>query len=130
MTSVTIFGSGNMGTAIDGVLTAGGADVEHIGSADTNATVAGDIVILAVPYPALAGIVATLRAAAGREDRRRHHEPAELRNLRLPHCSRGQLRCRRTRGRVAVLEGAQGVQHNLRRHPGCQGRSARTRPPC
>ena len=53
MTSVTIFGSGNMGTAIDSVLTAGGADVEHIGSADTNATVAGDIVILGVPYPAL-----------------------------------------------------------------------------
>jgi len=58
MTSVTIFGSGNMGTAIDGVLSAGGAHVEHIGSADTNATVAGDIVILAVPYQALAGIVA------------------------------------------------------------------------
>ena len=61
MTSVTIFGSGNMGTAIDGVLTAGGADVEHIGSADTNATVAGDIVILAVPDPALEGIVASYR---------------------------------------------------------------------
>lgn len=58
MTTVTIFGSGNMGTAIDGVLSAGGAQVEHIGSADTNATVAGDIVILAVPYPALEGIVA------------------------------------------------------------------------
>ncbi len=58
MTSVTIFGSGNMGTAIDGVLSAGGAKVEHIGSADTNATVSGDIVILAVPYPALADIVA------------------------------------------------------------------------
>jgi predicted dinucleotide-binding enzyme len=59
MTSVTIFGSGNMGSAIDGVLSAGGADVEHIGSTDTTATVAGDIVILAVPYPALASIVAT-----------------------------------------------------------------------
>src|SRR6476661_2000578 len=59
MTRVTIFGSGNMGTAIDSVLSAGGADVEHIGSADTNATVAGDIVILAVPYPALEGIVAS-----------------------------------------------------------------------
>ena len=59
MTSVTIFGSGNMGTAINGVLSTGGADVEHIGSTDTTATVAGDIVILAVPYPALASIVAT-----------------------------------------------------------------------
>lgn len=59
MTTVTIFGSGNMGTAIAGVLTAGGAAVQHIGSADTNATVAGDFVVLAVPYPALETIVAT-----------------------------------------------------------------------
>src|SRR6478735_8909064 len=59
MTTITIFGSGNMGTAIAGVLTAGGADVEHIGSADSDATVAGDIVVLAVPYPALETIVST-----------------------------------------------------------------------
>ncbi|RKR74363.1 NADPH-dependent F420 reductase [Frondihabitans australicus] len=58
MTSVTIFGTGNMGTAIAGVLEHGGATVEDIGSADANATVTGDIVILAVPYPALADIVA------------------------------------------------------------------------
>jgi predicted dinucleotide-binding enzyme len=58
MTDVTIFGSGNMGTAIDGVLTSGGAVVEHIGSADSDAKIAGDIVILAVPYPALGHIVA------------------------------------------------------------------------
>jgi predicted dinucleotide-binding enzyme len=58
MTDVTIFGSGNMGTAIDGVLTAGGASVEHIGSADSDATITGDIVILAVPYPALGAIAA------------------------------------------------------------------------
>jgi predicted dinucleotide-binding enzyme len=59
MTSVTIFGSGNMGSAIAGVLSAGGADVEHVGSTETNATVSGDIVVLAVPYPALSDIVAT-----------------------------------------------------------------------
>ena len=58
MTSVTIFGSGNMGTAIAGVLTAGGAVVEHVGSADSDATISGDIVILAVPYPALGDIAA------------------------------------------------------------------------
>jgi predicted dinucleotide-binding enzyme len=58
MTNVTIFGSGNMGTAIDSVLTSGGAVVEHIGSADSDAKIAGDIVILAVPYPALADIIA------------------------------------------------------------------------
>ena len=58
MTSVTIFGSGNMGTAIAGVLTTGGAVVEHVGSADSDATIGGDIVILAVPYPSLGDIVA------------------------------------------------------------------------
>lgn len=58
MTTITIFGSGNMGSAIDGVLTDGGATVHHIGSADTAAEVTGDLVILAVPYPALGDIVA------------------------------------------------------------------------
>jgi predicted dinucleotide-binding enzyme len=57
MTSITIFGSGNMGTAIAGVLADGGATVHHIGSSDTTAGVSGDLVILAVPYPALSDIV-------------------------------------------------------------------------
>ncbi|UTX53126.1 NADPH-dependent F420 reductase [Leucobacter aridicollis] len=59
MTNFTIFGTGNMATAIAGVLTAGGATVAHIGSADTGADVQGDVVILAVPYPAIADIVAS-----------------------------------------------------------------------
>jgi 8-hydroxy-5-deazaflavin:NADPH oxidoreductase len=58
MTSVTIFGSGNMGTAIDEVLTAGGATVDHIGSDDPPGPVNGDIVILAVYYAALQDILA------------------------------------------------------------------------
>jgi predicted dinucleotide-binding enzyme len=58
MTSVTIFGSGNMGTAIDSVLSAGGASVDHIGSADPPGPVKGDIVILAVYYAALQDILA------------------------------------------------------------------------
>src|SRR5512133_3449292 len=58
MTSVTIFGSGNMGTAIDEVLTAGGATVDHIGSDDPPGPVNGDIVILAVYYAALQEILA------------------------------------------------------------------------
>ncbi len=58
MTSVTIFGAGTMGMAIDRVLTAGGASVDHITSSDHGATVAGDIVVLAVPYPALSAITA------------------------------------------------------------------------
>lgn len=58
MTKATIFGDGNMGAAIAGVLTAGGATVEHITTADEGAFVNGDLVILAVPYPALASITA------------------------------------------------------------------------
>ena len=42
-----------MGSAIDEVLTAGGATVDHIRSADPPGPVSGDIVILAVYYPAL-----------------------------------------------------------------------------
>ena len=57
MTSVTIFGAGNMGTAIDEVLTAGGATVDHIRSADPPGPVTGEIVVLAVPHPALNDIL-------------------------------------------------------------------------
>jgi len=59
MTSFTIFGTGNMGSAIGGVLAAGGSDVTHVGHADAGtAPLTGDIVILAVPYPAVEGILA------------------------------------------------------------------------
>ena len=57
MADVTIFGAGNMGTAIDSVLSAGGATVDHIRSADSPGPISGDTVILAVPYPALQHIV-------------------------------------------------------------------------
>lgn len=64
MTTYTIFGHGNMGTAIAGVLTKGGATVEHIGSADSDtATINGDVVILAVPYPAVESIIASHKDA-------------------------------------------------------------------
>lgn len=62
MTSITIFGNGSMGQAIGGVFARGGADIQHIGSGDEGATVTGDIVVLAVPYPALAQIAATYGA--------------------------------------------------------------------
>lgn len=59
MTTITIFGNGTMGQAIAGVLARGGADIQHIGSAETSTQIAGDIVVLAVPYPALAVIADT-----------------------------------------------------------------------
>ena len=58
MANVTIFGDGNMGTVIADVLTAGGASVDHITTADNGSgSVTGDLVVLAVPYAALEQIV-------------------------------------------------------------------------
>lgn len=58
MSSFTIIGTGNMGSAIGGVLAAGGNDVVHV-SHDTLATAAidTDAVVLAVPYGAIAEIL-------------------------------------------------------------------------
>lgn len=59
MTAVTIFGTGTMATAIAGVLAKGGADVQHVTHAEAgSATIDGDLVVLAVPYPAVAEILA------------------------------------------------------------------------
>ncbi|QAY71961.1 diguanylate cyclase [Agromyces protaetiae] len=57
MTTVSIIGNGNMGQAIAAIATAGGHEVEIVGR-DASQPVTGDIVVLAVPYPAVAGIVA------------------------------------------------------------------------
>ena len=58
MPHVTVIGTGNMGQAIAGVLTKGGATVDLVGHAETDADVSGDIVVLAVPYPALDDVLA------------------------------------------------------------------------
>lgn len=64
MASYTIFGTGNMANAIGGVLAAGGAAVDYISHEQvTTATVTGDVVVLAVPYHAIAEIVAAHRDA-------------------------------------------------------------------
>ena len=58
MTSFTIIGSGNMGGAIGSVLTDGGSTVSHIIHGQTG-TIDGDVVILAVPHPAVSDVLAT-----------------------------------------------------------------------
>jgi predicted dinucleotide-binding enzyme len=57
MTTVSIIGNGNMGQAIGALAAAGGNSVEVIGR-DAAQAPTGDIVVLAVPYPSLAGIAA------------------------------------------------------------------------
>ncbi|GAA1974138.1 NADPH-dependent F420 reductase [Microbacterium pumilum] len=59
MTQVTIIGTGNMANAIGGLLADGGTDVAYISQADTGtAALEGEIVVLAVPYPAVDSILA------------------------------------------------------------------------
>jgi hypothetical protein len=58
MAHISIIGSGNMGQAISGLAGKGGNTVELISSSDTDTVVTGDIVVLAVPYPALAEVIA------------------------------------------------------------------------
>ncbi len=58
MTHVSIIGTGNMGQAIAAVAAKGGNTVELFGSADKNRPITGDVVVLAVPYPALAQVLA------------------------------------------------------------------------
>ena len=57
--NITIFGNGNMGHAIGGMLARGGASIQYVGSDDLDAQIDGDIVILAVPYTALSRIAST-----------------------------------------------------------------------
>ena len=59
MAHVSIIGTGNMGQAIASVVTRGGNTGELIGHSDTGKPVTGEIVVLAVPYPAVADVLAT-----------------------------------------------------------------------
>ncbi|HJQ45097.1 MAG TPA: NADPH-dependent F420 reductase [Amycolatopsis sp.] len=58
MTHVSIIGRGNMGQAISGLVEKSGNTVEVFGSADSGKPVTGDFVVLAVPYPAIAEVLA------------------------------------------------------------------------
>ncbi|MDN4483156.1 NADPH-dependent F420 reductase [Demequina lignilytica] len=59
MTTFTIIGTGNMANAIGGVLAEGGSSVTYIAKDQVGtAPLAGDVVVLAVPYPAVDSILA------------------------------------------------------------------------
>jgi len=58
MAHVSIIGTGNMGSAIAGVVSAGGSTVELIGHGDSDKPVTGDVVVLAVYYGAVADVIA------------------------------------------------------------------------
>ncbi|WP_125775998.1 NADPH-dependent F420 reductase [Antribacter gilvus] len=56
MTSITIIGTGNMGTALSDLAGRANAQVQPVGHDDEPGALTGDIVLLAVPYPALADV--------------------------------------------------------------------------
>jgi len=58
MAHVSIIGTGNMGQAIAGVAGKGGHTVQLLGPSDGATAVTGDVVVLAVPYPAVSAVVA------------------------------------------------------------------------
>ena len=58
MAHVSIIGTGNMGQAIAGVVRKSGNTVELLGQSDADKPATGDVVVLAVPYGAVADIVA------------------------------------------------------------------------
>jgi len=62
MAAITIFGKGNMGQAIGDVFTQGGNQVSFIDSNDPVENL-GEIVVLAVPYPAAISIAKANQAA-------------------------------------------------------------------
>jgi NADPH-dependent F420 reductase len=58
MTNLSILGTGNMGQAIASIAAKGGHSVQQLGQNDVDTAVTGDVVVLAVPYPAFSDILA------------------------------------------------------------------------
>ena len=61
MSTISILGKGNMGSAISDLAQRAGHEVAVLDSSSGDTPVTGDIVVLAVPYPALAAIVGARR---------------------------------------------------------------------
>jgi hypothetical protein len=57
MAHFTIIGTGNMANAIGGVLADGGSSVSYISHEQVGSAALGDVVVLAVPHPAVDGIL-------------------------------------------------------------------------
>lgn len=64
MTSFSVIGTGTMAQAIGGVLSQGGSPVTYISHSEVGTVpLTGDVVVLAVPYPAVDAIITAYRDA-------------------------------------------------------------------
>src|SRR5215203_4737811 len=61
MANLSILGTGNMGQVIASVAAKGGHSVQQLGLDDLDTPVTGEVVVLAVPYPAVADVIAQRR---------------------------------------------------------------------
>lgn len=57
MAHITILGTGNMGQAIAAVVGRGGHSVQLLGESDAAVEATGDVVVLALPHAAVAGVI-------------------------------------------------------------------------
>ena len=57
MTNLSIIGTGTMSQAIASIAAKGGHSVQQLGEGDLATPVTGDVVVLAVPYPAVADVI-------------------------------------------------------------------------
>lgn len=58
MTNLSILGTGNMGQVIAAVAAKGGHSIQQLGENDLDTAVTGEVVVLAVPYPAVGDVIA------------------------------------------------------------------------
>ena len=58
MTTISILGKGNMGSAIAGIAEKAGHTVEVLDSSDADKPVTGDVVVLAIPHAAVSDVIA------------------------------------------------------------------------
>ncbi len=58
MTHLSILGTGTMGQAIAAIALKGGHTVQLLGASDSDTPVTGEIVVLAIPYPAVSNVIA------------------------------------------------------------------------
>ena len=65
MSHISIIGTGNMGQAIAAVAARGGHSVQLLGQDDSATVVTGDLVVLAVPHPAVSTVIAERAASLG-----------------------------------------------------------------
>ena len=128
MAHVSIIGTGNMGQAIAASSTKGGHTVELIGHSDADKPVTGEVVVLAVPYPAVADVLAERGGQLAGKVVVDITNPLDFADLRLPDRPGRRLGRRRDRRGTARVPRAQGLQHHLRRAPSPRAPSARCRP--